>query len=98
MSSWTGCRVAVLLLLVALIVGALGFATGFVTHAVVVAGTPEDMLLPGIGSSSGDLSVSDEEPAEDDTSDSSEAVPTEATELSDTDPGSNAGQDNSLEI
>jgi carboxyl-terminal processing protease len=37
MSNSTGCKIAVLVLFVALITGGLGFATGFVTHTVIVA-------------------------------------------------------------
>jgi carboxyl-terminal processing protease len=83
MSNWTGCRVAVLMLMVVVVFSALGFATGFVTHAVVVTGTPEDMLLPGVGPSPGDLSASEVEPAEDGSSDSSEFAPPEPTSLAD---------------
>jgi carboxyl-terminal processing protease len=84
--------------MVAIIVGALGFATGFVTHAVVVVGTPEDMLLPGAESSSGDLAASGEESAEGGASGSSEVTPTEPAEPSDTDPDSNAGEDEAHQL
>ena len=44
MSDTRGCKVLVLVVMVAIIVGALGFATGFVTRMVVVEAAPVDLL------------------------------------------------------
>jgi carboxyl-terminal processing protease len=44
MGDSVGCKVGVLVLLVAIIVGALGFVTGFVTHTVLVAASPEEVF------------------------------------------------------
>jgi carboxyl-terminal processing protease len=40
MSDSTGCKVVVTAIIVAIIMGGLGFATGFLTHTVLVAGAP----------------------------------------------------------
>ncbi len=40
MSNSTGCKMAITALIVAIVMGGLGFATGFVTHVVLVAAEP----------------------------------------------------------
>lgn len=40
MSDSTGCKVVITAIIVAIIMGGLGFATGFLTHSVMVAGAP----------------------------------------------------------
>ena len=42
MSESTGCKIAITALIVAIIMGGLGFATGFITHTVLVAGEPRE--------------------------------------------------------
>jgi carboxyl-terminal processing protease len=78
MSDLRGCKIAVMVVIVATIVGILGFATGFATHTVLVAAEP---LVPPI-SIGGitptlpvlEVTIAPDSPAEDELS--SEPVPT----------------------
>jgi len=54
MSKSTSCNVIVLVALMALVVGALGFAAGFVTHTVMLAAEPEETFTLEVDSMPGD--------------------------------------------
>ena len=54
MSKSTSCNIIVLVALVALVVGALGFAAGFLTHTVMLAAEPEETLVLEVDTMPGD--------------------------------------------
>jgi len=63
MSKSTSCNVIVLVALVALVVGALGFAAGFVTHTVMLAAEPEETFTLEVDSMLGDAASLPPEPS-----------------------------------
>ncbi len=54
MSKSTSCNIIVLVALVALVVGAMGFAAGFLTHTVMLAAEPEETLVLEVDTMPGD--------------------------------------------
>ena len=54
MSKSTSCNIIVLVMLVALVVGAMGFAAGFLTHTVMLAAEPEETLVLEVDTMPGD--------------------------------------------
>lgn len=61
MSKSTSCYIIALVVLVALVVGAMGFAAGFLTHTVMLAAEPEETLVLDVDVMPGEVSSTDTE-------------------------------------